>query len=154
MKLVNKSVIAAIFGILSMNATAQVTKEVSREVTKEVNVKEINGVTELTIITNDNGIVTNETFKGEEATKKLTELNQETTVQAISEEVKVEEINGEKVVTVTKNTNGIETTEVFKGAAAEAKLLEIENGNRPVLKPIVKPTQNMKYTREKPVQRN
>ena len=146
MKLVNKSVIVAIFGILSLNGSAQVTKE--------VNVQEINGVQELTIITNDNGVVTNETFKGEEATKKLNEIQKESTVQAISEEVKVEDINGEKVVTIIKNTNGIETKEVFNGAAADAKLLEIENGNHRVARPIVKPTQNVKYTREKPVQRN
>jgi hypothetical protein len=152
MKLVNKSVILAIFGILSLNGMAQVKKEVRLEITKEVNVQEINGVKELTIITNDNGIVTNETFKGEEATKKLAELQKEPTLQAIREEVKVEEINGEKVVTIIKNTNGIETTEVFKGAAADAKLSEIENA--PVVKPVVKPTQNVKYTREKPVQRN
>ena len=154
MKLVNKTIIGAIFGLLSMNASAQVTKEIKHEVMKEVNVKEINGEQELTITTNDNGAVTTETYKGEEATKKIVELQQEATVQTISEEVKVEEINGEKVVTVVKNINGIETTEVFKGAAADAKLSEIENGNNPVVKPIVKPTQNIKYTREKPVQRN
>lgn len=46
--------------------------------------------------------------------------------QEIRKEVKVNEVNGEKVMTITTTENGKTKTETYKGAEAEAKLKEME----------------------------
>lgn len=126
MKLLYKSITVAIFGFLSMNAMSQVKSEVKREVKKEVTMKETAGEKILTISTNENGAVTEETYKGAEAEKKMNELQQQSGGQNVREEVKVEQVNGENVVTIIRNVDGKETTEVLKGEAADAKIKEME----------------------------
>ena len=128
MKLLYRSIAVAVFGILSFNASSQVNKEEKREVKKEVIMKETEGEKVMTISTNENGKVTEETYKGVEADKKMNELQQESavSVQKVREEVKVEQVNGEKVVTIVRNIDGKETVEVLKGEAADAKIKEME----------------------------
>ena len=41
-------------------------------------------------------------------------------------EVKVEDVGGEKVMTITTTENGSTSTEVYKGAYADAKMKEME----------------------------
>lgn len=55
-------------------------------------------------------------------------MGQETTPQKtqIEKEVKVEEKNGEKVLTIETRTNGTVEKEVYRGAEADAKLAELE----------------------------
>jgi len=50
----------------------------------------------------------------------------QSTSKEIRKEVNLEEDNGEKVLTIKTTTNGNTTTEVYKGAEAEAKIEEFE----------------------------
>lgn len=118
-----KSVAIAVFGLISLNTTAQETK---KEIKKEVKMTEINGEKVLTIQTSENGQVTEETYKGEAAEQKLNEAESGTISQESTEEINVEEVNGEKVLTIKKSSNGIETIEVLKGEAAEERLKQME----------------------------
>lgn len=45
----------------------------------------------------------------------------------IRKEVKMEEVNGEKVMTIITEEDGKKTEEVYKGAEADKKLAEMEN---------------------------
>lgn len=123
MKLLYKSITVAVLGLFSLNASAQVKKEIK----KEVKLEESKGEKVLTITTDENGNVTEEIYKGEAADKKMAEMNQETITEKTTEDIKVEDVNGEKTVTITKRTNDKETVEVLKGEAAEEKLKEMES---------------------------
>ncbi len=55
------------------------------------------------------------------------QANAQTAVKKeISKEVNVENVNGENTVTITTTENGNTTTEVLKGADADAKIAEME----------------------------
>lgn len=124
-----KIVYAFAFSVLTTLAFGQETKELKKEVRKEVKMELVNGEEVLTITTTENGKVTEEVFKGAEAEKKMNELNAAQSSSEIREEVKMEEINGEKVLTIVRTENGVTKTEVFKGAEAEARMKEIEAAN-------------------------
>jgi hypothetical protein len=49
----------------------------------------------------------------------------------VRKEVNYEEVNGEKVLTIVTTENGVTSTEVYKGAEAELKLKEIQEGGDP-----------------------
>lgn len=137
MKLLYKSIAIAVIGLFSLQTNAQVKKEVR----KEVKLEESKGEKVLTITTDENGNVTEEIYKGEAADKKMAEMQEGSNIETTTEDIKVEEVNGEKIVTVTKRTNDKETIEVLKGEAADAKLKEIEgqsvpNSNRKAVKKI------------------
>lgn len=146
--------------ILSISSFAQEEKVVERKVQKQVELTENNGVKKLVIKTTDNGKVTEEVYEGEAADAKLAELESthseaneidSTTEKAIQKEIKMEDENGEKVLTIKTNENGEEKLEVYKGEEADAKLKEIENSmkteqhgeHKPVIK-IVKEEKTMK----------
>lgn len=135
MKLLYKSIAIAVFGLFSLNANAQVKKEVKQEVRKEVKIEESKGEKVLTITTDENGNVTEEIYKGEAADKKMAEMREGSSIETTTEDIKVEEVNGEKIVTVTKRTNDKETIEVLKGEATDAKLKETESSNKALGKP-------------------
>lgn len=47
----------------------------------------------------------------------------------ISKEIKMEETDGKKVLTITTIDNGVKTEEILTGAAADAKLAELQQEN-------------------------
>ena len=114
----------ALLSLMAFGSQAQEVKELKKEVRKEVNLQEENGVKTLTITTTENGVVTEEVYKGEAAEAKMAEF--ETKEGEVREEVNVIENNGEKTVTITKTVNGETTVQVFTGAEADAKLKEME----------------------------
>lgn len=127
--------------LLSLNVSAQEkTEAVHKEVRKEVKMEEINGEKVLTISTSENGKETLETYKGKEAEQKLEEFQRPSdSSQEIKEEIKVEEVNGEKTMTITKTINGVEKTEVLKGDAIDEKLKELNFATPPSEKPKTSP---------------
>lgn len=92
---------------------AQEKQVVKKEVRKEVKMEEENGVKTLTIRTSENGTEAVEVYKGEEADKKMAELEaQHGKANEVNEEVTVEEVNGKQVVRVKKTVDGQTTEEV------------------------------------------
>ena len=112
-------------------------EDVKKEIRKEVRMEEEDGVKTLTISTDDNGVVTEEVYVGEEADAKLAELMpqmEKVSEEVITEEEKIEvEVDDDgnlKSVTVKKSSNGEETIEVFEGEEAQKKLDEINGQSK------------------------
>ena len=105
-------------------------KEVQKqEIKKEVEMTEENGQKKLVIKTEENGKVTEEVYKGKEAEQKLAELKGEHKELGTDErtlEVKMEEVNGEKKLTVIENKEGVTEEKVYVGEEAEQKLKEYQ----------------------------
>ncbi len=116
------------FSILSiLLVSSSVFAQAKKEIRKEVKMEEHNGEKQLTIVTNENGKVTEEIYKGEAADKKLAEMNQaESMKKEVREEVKVEMVNGEKVMTIRRIENGNETIEVIKGDEVDQRMKAME----------------------------
>lgn len=112
---------AGIFG----NSLFAQTKTEEQEIRKEVEMREKNGVKVLTIKTTANGIETEEVYKGEEAEKKLAELQNGQMEDQVKEEIQVEDHNGVITLTINRTENGKTTTEVLKGEEAEKRLKEM-----------------------------
>lgn len=129
-------------------------KEVQkREVMQKVKMTEENGQKKLIVKTNDNGTITEEVYVGDEADKKLEEIqgsHKELKEDQKTVEVKMEEVNGEKKLTVIENKGGVKTEEVYVGEEADIKLKELE-GNRPVgnVEKKVRMQQKMKVQQKK-----
>jgi hypothetical protein len=106
-----------------------IEKKELKTIKKEVKVEEKNGVKTLTISTDENGNKSEQIYVGEEADKKLAELNEGAVREEgeVKKEVKMEEIDGKKKLTIITKSNGNENIEVFEGEEAEAKLKELEN---------------------------
>ncbi len=128
--------VSAIGLLLVLNAAcSQNDDKRSTEIQKEVKVENVNGVKTLTITTIENGVKTKEAFTGEEADRKLAELegenkpsSEETTEEDVEKkiEVSVDEETGANKVVITKRTNGNESVEVYEGIEAEEFLHELE----------------------------
>ena len=147
-----KSIIAGVFSISlivgsafgqeekvveSSPTKAEGVKSVKKEIRKEVRMEDNGGVKTLTIVTDDNGEITEEVFQGEAAEAKLAELMpqmEEVTVEEerVEERVEVEvDDNGNlKSIKVKTLRNGEETVEVLEGEAAQKKLEEINAHTR------------------------
>lgn len=110
---------------------AQAREEVKSEIRKEVKLEEENGEKVLTIRTSSNGTETVEVYRGEEADKKLQELQVNEAPGKVREEVMVEEVNGEKVIRIDRTVDGKTTHEEFRGAEADQKLKEINTDAAP-----------------------
>lgn len=122
-------VLSGIFVVLTAMSFAQQTEVKKREVRKEVEMTDENGVKKLVIKTEEDGKVTEEVYMGEEADKKLAELqggHKELKDGQQTVEVKMEEVNGEKKLTVIENKGGLKTEKVYVGDEAEEKLKEYE----------------------------
>ncbi|MEN9440305.1 MAG: hypothetical protein RLZ33_381 [Bacteroidota bacterium] len=146
----------ALLSLIAFGSQAQEVKEVKKEIRKEVNLKEENGEKTLVITTTENGVLTEEVYKGEAAEAKMAEF--ETKEGEVREEVNVIENNGEKTVTVTKTVNGETTIEVLTGAEADAKLKEMDLGTPQTMSPNPKRTEVKMEKREiqkiEPVKKN
>lgn len=110
--------------LLAGGAVAQ--QEVETQKPMKVEVKEKNGETTLIITTEENGMPIEQIYTGEEAKKKLAEIQGEGKEEGKQIEVELAEVEGEKKLTVITRENGTETTEIFTGEAAEEKLKELE----------------------------
>lgn len=110
--------------ILGNSLFAQTKTEV-QEIRKEVEMREENGVKVLTIKTTANGLETEEVYKGEEAEKKLAELQNGQMEDQVKEEIQVEDHNGVITLTINRIENGKTTSEVLKGEEAEKRLKEM-----------------------------
>lgn len=130
-----KTILLSLVTVALMSTTGYAQEKVKtekvekKEIRKEVKVEEENGEKTLTIVTEENGKKTEEVYKGEKAEEKLAELMEahggmeEEKKETI--EVKVEEIDGKKKVTIEKMKDGKKTVEVYEGDDAEKKLKEI-----------------------------
>ncbi|MFZ9028981.1 MAG: hypothetical protein ACO2Z9_08180 [Crocinitomicaceae bacterium] len=126
--------LAGAFAMITAVSFAQQKETQKREIKKEVEMTEENGQKKLVIKTDDNGKVTEEVFVGEAADKKLEEIkgeHQNLTSDQETVEVKMEEVNGEKKLTVTKSSGDKKKEKVYYGEEAEMKLKELE-GKKPV----------------------
>lgn len=132
-----KTFILGLFAFaITLSASAQeegrIVKKEMKSVRKEVRMEENNGVKTLTISTDENGKKTEEVYTGEEADKKLAELQAsqgqaaEGKEEEIRKEVKMEEVDGKKKLTIITTKGDRESMEVYEGEEAEAKLKELE----------------------------
>ncbi|MCE2681959.1 MAG: hypothetical protein ACK49D_11810 [Flavobacteriia bacterium] len=110
---------------------AQPVQKEKKEVIKNVEVQEVNGEKVMTITTTENGVQTQEVVRGAEAEQRMNEFPLKEEGNEVRKEVNYEEVNGEKVLTIMTTENGVTTTEVYKGAEAELKLKEIQEGGDP-----------------------
>jgi hypothetical protein len=110
---------------------AQPVQKEKKEVIKNVEVQEVNGEKVMTITTTENGVQTQEGVRGAEAEQRMNEFPLKEEGNEVRKEVNYEEVNGEKVLTIMTTENGVTTTEVYKGAEAELKLKEIQEGGDP-----------------------
>ncbi len=129
-----------LFTFVSLGIFAQKNNSLqdSTEIKKEVKMTIENGQKVLTIetIENKNGqeTVSREVFYGEKADQKLDELkneqqNSENNSEVKSEiwdDVRYEEVDGYKKLTVIHNENGVATEKIYIGSEAEAKLKELQ----------------------------
>ena len=117
--------------IASSPLFAQPVQKEKKEVIKKVEVQEVNGEKVMTITTTENGAQTQEVHTGAEAEQRLNEFPLKEEGNEVRKEVNYEEVNGEKVLTIVTTENGVTSTEVYKGAEAELKLKEIQEGGDP-----------------------
>lgn len=110
---------------------AQPAQKEKKEVIKKVEVQEVNGEKVMTISTTENGVQTQEVVTGAEAEERMSEFPLKEEGNQVRKEVNYEEVNGEKVLTIVTTENGVTSTEVYKGAEAELKLKEIQEGGDP-----------------------
>jgi hypothetical protein len=71
----------------------------------------------------------------------------------VRKEVNYEEVNGEKILTIVTTENGVTSTEVYKGAEAELKLKEIQEGGDPAAAK-KKELQNMRFNKTEVQRKN
>ncbi len=101
-----------------------------QKLNQKVDVEIIKGKTVLTITSvGPDGKEKKEVYKGEEAERKLAELEGGNTPNnkhvEEKEEIKIEVIDGVKTLSIIKNIDGKESVEKFEGEAAEAKMKEL-----------------------------
>lgn len=121
-----KSIVLSVFVYLALAGSLFAQEEqIARKVTKEVELLDENGVKKLIIRTNDNGKLTEEVFTGEEADKKLAELNAEMPIEQEKQDIRVEILNGKKTLTIRSTKDGITSEEVFEGEKADQKMKEL-----------------------------
>ena len=121
-----KIVLLGLVLIGSGAAMAQTEKSEKKVVRKEVKMEVVDGEKTLTINTTKGNETTSEVYKGAEADKKLEEMEGSVKSNRITEDVRVIDEKGEKVVKIKRDENGKVTEEVYKGAEADKKLKELE----------------------------
>jgi hypothetical protein len=110
--------------------TTQIKKEVKMTIENGLNVLTI----ETTSYKNGKEIRSKEVFTGDEAESKMKDLKVENSIStsetevksAVWDDVRYEEIDGYKKLTIIHNENGSVTEKVFIGKEAEEKLKEIQ----------------------------
>lgn len=122
-----KSLLIALL-LTTVTVSAQTEEKKTKEIRKEVRVENENGVKTVEILTVENGMETKEVYTGSEADQKLAELESQMVVEesSVRKEVKVEEIDGTKKLTVRTESNGKVEEEVYVGPDVDKKLKELE----------------------------
>jgi hypothetical protein len=139
--------------IASAPLFAQPAQKEKKEVIKNVEVQEVNGEKVMTITTTENGVQTQEVVRGAEAEQRMQEFPLKEEGNEVRKEVNYEEVNGEKVLTIMTTENGVTSTEVYKGAEAELKLKEIQEGVDPAAAK-KKELQNMRFNKTEVKRKN
>ena len=127
--------VATLFSFLFVQSV--IAQEDTRQVRKEVQLEKLNDEITLTIKTIDGKNISEEVFTGEEAEQKLKELEKMDEKKIVSseevrEEIRVDEVDGMRRLTINRYDNGKVTEEVLIGEAADKKLGELkthENGS-------------------------
>jgi hypothetical protein len=132
---------------------AQPVQKEKKEVIKNVEVQEVNGEKVMTITTTENGVQTQEVVRGAEAEQRMQEFPLKEEGKEVRKEVNYEEVNGEKILTIVTTENGVTSTEVYKGAEAELKLKEIQEGGDPAAAK-KKELQNMRFNKTEVQRKN
>ena len=145
--------LAGAFAMITALSFGQQKEVQKRDIKKKVEMTEENGKKKLVIKTNDGETITEEVFVGEEADDKLKEIqgeHKELKEDQRTVEMKMEEVNGEKKLTVIENNGGVKTEEVYVGEEADKKLKELE-GKKPVgnIEKKVRMQQKMKVQQKK-----
>ena len=125
-----KTQIFALLTFTFISTGGAIAQEEVEKTPMKVEVKEKDGELELKITTEENGHPVEMVYTGEEAKKKLEEIKAESGDEGKQVEVVLTEENGVKKLKVITKENGEETVEVFEGEAAEAKLKELEEGEK------------------------
>ena len=114
---------------LTMKAVAQ--EKIGIEVKKEAIFQEENGELKLIIRTSSGTVFSDEVYVGEEAKRKLAELenNSTSTVvtsKEISEEISINEVDGQRELRIKTTDGEVVKEEIYTGAEAEEKIKELE----------------------------
>jgi len=123
----NQIITILIFGLIPVISFSQQKKEVKSSV--EVKVVKENEETKVVIRTNEDGKVKEEVFKGEEADKKAEEIKERYKTDEANDkkvEVRVEIINGQKIMTVSETSGDKVSVKVYQGDEVDEKLKEME----------------------------
>lgn len=116
----------ALFGLFS-TGTLLSQEDAKKSYKKEVRMEDNNGTKTLSVTITENGKVSEEIYTGPEAETKLSELTEGISqTDDIRKEVYMEEVNGEKTLTVITSKKGKVREERFTGADAERKFKELE----------------------------
>tara|TARA_R110002072_G_scaffold254402_1_gene413278 strand:+ start:13915 stop:14346 length:432 start_codon:yes stop_codon:yes gene_type:complete len=125
MKNLGATIIYGLIIVLTSVSFSQEIKKQKAEKTKEVKMEIENGKKLLTIITTENGKVTEEVFEGDAAELKMAELEGKINFKEESQKIKLEDVDGKKKLTIVTTKAGKKTEEVFVGDEAEKKIKEI-----------------------------
>jgi len=116
----------AVFGLFSTGALIA-QEDAQKSYKKEVRMEDNNGTKTLFVTITENGKVSEEIYTGSEAETKLSELTEGISqTDDIRKEVYMEEVNGEKTLTIITSKKGKVREEHFTGADAERKFKELE----------------------------
>ena len=117
---------SAIIGLFSTGVLFS-QEEAKKSYKKEVRMEDNNGTKTLFVTTTENGKVSEEIYTGSEAETKLSELTEGVSqTDDIRKEVYMEEVNGEKTLTIITSKKGKVREERYTGADAERKLEKLE----------------------------
>lgn len=117
---------SAVFGLFSTGVLFS-QENAQKSYKKEVRMEDNNGTKTLFVTITENGKISEEIYTGTEAETKLSELTEGVSqTDDIRKEVYMEEINGEKTLTIITSKKGKVREERFTGADAERKFKELE----------------------------
>lgn len=136
-----KIILAGIFMFFTILSFGQQKENQTQEIKREVTMTNENGQKKLVIRTDNRGVISEEIFTGNEADEKLKEIEESTAnLEKDGEkiEMRMEEVNGEKKLTVLTRKGSNAEEEVYYGEEAENKLIELQEkrGAQPVKKKV------------------
>jgi len=115
-----------VFGFFSTGVLLS-QQDAQKSYKKEVRMEDNNGTKTLYVTINENGKISEEIYTGSEAETKLSELTEGISqTDDIRKEVYMEEVDGEKTLTIITSKKGKVREERYSGADAERKFKELE----------------------------
>ena len=117
---------SAVFGLFSTGVLFS-QENAQKSYKKEVRMEDNNGTKTLFVTITENGKISEEIYTGTEAETKLSELTEGVSqTDDIRKEVYMEEVNGEKTLTIITSKKGKVREERYTGDDAERKFKELE----------------------------